>query len=168
MKLFRFKMASGLFLMTILLAGASGCEALGRKFVRKPKPEDQKKEEVIFAPEEYKSEAVPNQELYRQYFLYWMTWQDELIDSLEKSGNRKKQAQAINEAVKNLENILPLVKEEAAARLALEIKKLELLRTAINRDIYENSVEDNRKLAENLKQEIRRGFSFKNIKDQIK
>ncbi|MCX5707486.1 MAG: hypothetical protein NTY14_00660 [Candidatus Omnitrophica bacterium] len=145
----------------------AGCESLGRKFVRKPNPESLKKEEVVFAPQEYKDEGVTNADLYRQYFLYWKTWQDELIDSLESSGNRKRQIDSLNEGLKNLDNIKPLVKPEAAARLEAYIKDLQELREAIIKDDYANRVADNRRQAERIKRAILDDFSFGKIKDSI-
>ncbi len=150
-----------------LLVTLTGCEALARKFVRKPNPEDKKTEDVVFSPEEYKGEGVSNQDLYNQYFLYWRTWQDELIDSLEKSGNRKRQIDSLNEAIKNLENIKPLIKPESASRLDSCINRLRLLRTAVTKDIYANSVADNRHEADRIKRDILRDFSFNKIKDSI-
>jgi len=150
-----------------LLVTLTGCETLARKFVRKPKPEDKKIEEVVFSPEEYKGEGVSNQDLYNQYFLYWRTWQDELIDSLEKTGNRKRQIDSLNEAIKNLENIKPLIKPESASKLESCISRLQLLRAAVTRDIYSNNVTDNRREADRIKRDILKDFSFSKIKDSI-
>ncbi|MFH0828013.1 MAG: hypothetical protein V1919_02470 [Candidatus Omnitrophota bacterium] len=151
----------------VFIFQAAGCESFARKFVRKPKPENMKKEEVVFAPEEYKSEGVSNQGLYLRFFSYWKAWQDELIDSLERNGNRKRQISSLNEAVKNLENVKPLINPESASKLDFYIKQLRSLREAVERDIYSNSVSDNRLRAERLKREIIRDFSFNNIQDKI-
>jgi hypothetical protein len=145
----------------------AGCESLGRKFVRKPNPENMKKEEVVFAPQEYKDEGVTNVDLYRQYFLYWKSWQDELIDSLEPNGNRKRQVDALNEGLKNLDSIKVLIKPEAAARLEVHIKDLRELREEIINDDYSNRVVDNRRRAERIKRNILDDFSFGRIKDSI-
>ncbi len=145
----------------------AGCESLGRKFVRKPDPQSLKKEEVVFAPQEYKGEGVTNEDLFRQYFLYWRTWQDELIDSLERNGNRKRQIDSLNEGLKNLDNIKLLIKPEAAARLEAYIKSLRELRDAVIKDDYANRVADNRRQAERIRRDILKDFSFGKIKDSI-
>lgn len=150
-----------------LLVTAMGCETLAHKFTRKPKSENLKTEDVVFAPQEYKLEKESNQDLYSRYFLYWKTWQDELIDSLEKSGNRKRQIDSLNEAIKNLENIKLLLKPESADRLGFYTNQLHLLRTAITKDIYANSVANNRCAADRIKRDILRNFSFNKIKDSI-
>jgi hypothetical protein len=151
----------------VLVFQLAGCESLGRKFVRKPDPQSLKKEEVVFAPQEYKDEGVTNADLYRQYFLYWKTWQDELIDSLESNGNRKRQIDSLNEGLKNLDSIKVLIRPEAAARLEVYIKDLLELREAVIKDDYANRVEENRRQAERIKRAILDDFSFGKIKDSI-
>src|SRR3989338_3700293 len=87
-------------LILLLIFYSLGCEAFIRKFTRKPKKENMPKEEMVLAPEEYKAPEMSKEDLYRQHFLFWRTWQDELIASLNKEGNHKKQIDCINEAVK--------------------------------------------------------------------
>ena len=151
----------------VLVFELAGCESLGRKFARKPKAEDKKTEEVVFAPQEYKGEGVTNADLYKQYFLFWRTWQEELIDSLEPNGNRKRQIDSINEGLKNLESIKLLIKPEAAARLEEHIKTLQVLRQAVGKDSYFSNVANNRRRAEILRRDIIKDFSFVKIKDSI-
>ena len=167
MRFFRMRKLILLLCALVLIFELVGCESFARKFVRKPKIEDKKIEEVVFAPQEYKGEGVTNQELYKQYFLYWRTWQDELIDSLEPNGNRKKQIDSINEGLKNLENIKLLIKAEAAARLEGHIKNLQALRLAVGKDSYLNNVANNRRRADRLKRDILKDFTFSKIKDSI-
>jgi len=167
MRLFRGKKLLQFCCALALVFQLAGCESLGRKFVRKPDPNSLKKEEVVFAPEEYKGEGVTNTDLYRQYFLYWRTWQDELIDSLEPNGNHKRQVDSLNEGLKNLDNLKPLIKPDAAARLEAHIKDLRELREAVIKDDYFNRVADNRRRAERIKRSIFNDFSFNRIKDSI-
>jgi len=162
--------SNGLILFVCVLIfvfASSGCETVARKFVRKPKTEDKKTEDVVFAPQEYKSGSFSKEELYRQYFLYWRTWQDELINSLESPESRKKQMLSLNEAVKNLENIKGLVNPENAAKLDSFIARLRLLRAAIAKDIYSQNSAHNRRQAELIKRGILRDFAFNKIKDNI-
>jgi hypothetical protein len=150
-----------------LIFGTLGCESLGRKFVRKPKADDKKNEEVVFAPEEYKTEGVSHEDLYRQFFLYWKSWHDEVIDSLEKNGNRKRQVDSLNEAIKNLWDMKSYLKTEAAAKLEVSINQMIALRYAVTKDDYGNNVLANRRQAERLKRDILRDFSFNKIKNQM-
>jgi hypothetical protein len=161
MRFFRVRKLILFLSALVLIFELVGCESLGRKFVRKPKAEDKKTEEVVFSPQEYKGEGVTNEDLYKQYFLYWRTWQE------EPKGNHKRQIDSINEGLKNLENIKLLVKPEAAARLEEQIKNMQALRQALVKDIYFNNVTDNRRRADRLRRDILKDFSFGKIKDSI-
>ena len=104
-----------LFSIFCLLLSASGCEAFRRKFVRKPK---QKKEiRVVTQTKEYSAEHSP-EERYKKYFLFWRSWHDELINSLNaQDGNRKKQVFAARKVVENLEQMRQLLIPEGQKEL---------------------------------------------------
>ena len=63
------------FICCLMIAGLVGCDAFVRKFTRKPKKERITKEEMVLVPEEYKS-TMTQEQMYRQYFLFWQSWQD--------------------------------------------------------------------------------------------
>lgn len=152
----------------LLLVAILGCEAFGRKFVRKPKPEEKNEEEIVLVPQEYKAEEMSKEELYRQYFLYWDSWQDELIDTLSYRGlNRKKQIDSLKEAVKNLVNMKDLLKPEKQKLLDNYINEMNNLREDITKDIYEDFIANNLMKAQRIKTDIHRNFSFSKIKDYL-
>ncbi|MBM3255730.1 MAG: hypothetical protein FJZ08_05460, partial [Candidatus Omnitrophica bacterium] len=59
----------------LLLVSFLGCEAFVRKFTRKSKKEDLHREEMVLAPQEYQKPKLSKEEEYRQYLLYWKSWQ---------------------------------------------------------------------------------------------
>ncbi|MFA5150687.1 MAG: hypothetical protein WC433_07270, partial [Candidatus Omnitrophota bacterium] len=67
-----------LFTFYFLLFTLCGCEAFVRKFTRKSK-KDKVPVEMVLAPEEWKGPQMTKEEQYRQYFVFWQSWQDELI-----------------------------------------------------------------------------------------
>lgn len=153
----------GCWLLVTILAG---CQAFARKFVRKQKAE--KKEEIVLIPQEYKAEELNKDQLYRQYFLYWKSWQDELIDSLSSLGlNRKKQFDCLNEAIKNLTSLKDLLRQEKQGTLDNYINEMNNLRCDIAKDKYENFIANHLKKAERLKRNIQGDFSFSKIKDYL-
>lgn len=149
------------------LVTACGCQSFAKKFVRKSKAEEKNSDEVVAAPEEYPVPAVDNHALYRQYFLYWRTWQDELIDSLEVNGNHKRQVEAIEEAIMNLVNLRPLLDEPSRARLDASIAALKSLRESVSNDFYHQKIEANRTAAMNIRKQIIDSFSYVKIRDNI-
>jgi hypothetical protein len=139
-----------------------GCEALARKFTRKSKKEAPA-EEMLLAPEEYKGPNMTKEELYRQYLLFWKSWQDELIESLSR-GNHKKQMECVQEAIKNLQQMRGLLVADQQKKIDIYITQLQDLRDYINRDVYGVSSRGNASTAERIRRNILRDLSYAKIK----
>jgi len=155
------------FLVIFLLAlSLTGCDAFVRKFTRKPKKENMPKEEMVLEPQEYKP-TMSKEELYRQYFLYWQSWQDELIDSLTHSANHKKQVSCIDQAIKNLLYVRNMLNPEKQKQLDVYLNQLTALQDDIKADVYGANFSINRTAAERLKMRILRDFSYNKAKGYI-
>lgn len=154
------------FLIVIIAGWLCGCEAVTRKFTRKSKKETPQ-EEMVLAPEEYQGLKMSKEELYRQYFLYWKSWHDELIQSLTDGKNRKKQIDCIEEELKNLYHLRSMLNSDMQGRLDTYINKVQDLKASLARDIYGRDLADNRQRAERIRMDILRGFSYPKIKDSM-
>jgi hypothetical protein len=160
-----------LLLVTVycLLITLIGCDAFVRKFTRKSKRDAKEKQELVLAPEEYKPAFANKEEAYRQYFLYWKSWHDELINSLSGIGtiSNKKQVDCVNETIKNLEDMKKILKETKQKELDVYIKQLNDLKDAIKQDSYGRSLTMNRMAAERIKRYILRDFSYDKVKESM-
>ncbi len=156
-----------LFSVACFLFSAAGCEAFVRKFTRKPKTEQLPKEEMVLAPEEYKAPQMTSEESYRQHFLFWKSWQDELINVLSPGANHKKQIGCIREAKKNISSMKALLNTEKQQKLDVYIGQLNDLNEAIARDVYGNNAAAHRQNAERIKRNISRDFSYKRVKEDL-
>ncbi len=145
---------SFLFVFCILF---SGCEAFTRKFTREPKKRFE--EAMVIAPEEYKAPLISKNEQYRQYFLFWKSWQDELIEALLSSRSNKKKINCADKATMNLLNLRGFLNENKQKELDVYIKSLGELKEAIMRDTYGKDGACNRQKAERLKRNILRDFN---------
>lgn len=150
-----------------LLATLLGCEAFTKKFVRKPKKEG-KREETVLVPEEYSPLDIPIEQRYRQYFFYWKSWQDELINALDSGASHKKRRSCIDEAIKNLKELKPLLFEEKQKDLDAYLYKLKELQIKINQDIYNRGLFGHKATAESLKRNILRDFSYPAVKNHLR
>ena len=148
----------------ILALNLTGCEAFTRKFTRKSK-KDKAQEVMVLVPEEYKGPNMSREELYRQYFLFWKSWHDELIQSLTDGANRKKPLDCVDEALKNLYQLKSMLNPERQSRLDDYIRQTQELKDAVIRDIYGNASAANRQRAERIRRNILRDFSYPKIKD---
>jgi len=163
----RFKKIFSFLLIYFLLLNLAGCEAFTRKFTRKTKKSDQSVE-MVLAPEEYKGPNMTKEELYRQYFLYWKAWQDELINALTYKASLKKKVDCAQEALKNLLNMKMLLVLNAQKNFDVYISKLTDLLNSMQSDVY--GANDQRFLqdAERIKAGIQRGFIYPKIKNYLK
>lgn len=150
-----------------LLFTLTGCDAFVRKFTRKPKTQEFPEAEMILAPEEYQGMALSPKQQYQQDFLFWKTWQDELIVSLQEKRSQKKQMDCLQQAIRNLENLRPLLREELREVLERYIEQEKGLLDSIRRDVYGRDTSGNMSSAERIKRNILRDFAYGKIKAHI-
>lgn len=150
-----------------LLLGMLGCEAFVKKFTRKPKKDRMPQEELVLAPEEYQPPRMSREEAYRQSFLYWKSWHDELIQSLLSGTNHKKQTDCARQALENLLQLRSLLDEASQKSLDTYIDRMRSLEESISNDVYSSNQARNRLSAEHLKQDILRDFSYERVKDHL-
>jgi len=150
----------------LLIASIMGCDAFVRKFTRKPKKTDIPQEEMVLVPQEYKP-TMNSEQAYRQYFMFWKSWADELIESLLQKRSQKKQIDCVNEAIKNLLNLKALLNEEKQKKLDIYITQLKELQGAISKDLYGTNSAANAQVADRIKKNILRFFSYNKIREDI-
>lgn len=156
-----------LFSIYLLIFNLIGCDAFVRKFTRKSKKENLPQEEMVLVPEEYKGPQMSKEQLYRQYFEFWKSWHNELIESLLQYRSLKKKVDCTDEAIKNLLSLRALLKEDKQKKLDTYIAKLKDFRDQIADDIYGTNNSFNRDVAEHLKMDILRDFSYHKISKDI-
>ncbi|MCD6583776.1 MAG: hypothetical protein J7K71_03730 [Candidatus Omnitrophica bacterium] len=107
-------------LLIVSLLFGQGCYTLRKKFIRKKKQQEEPTVYINF--KEYPQK--PTKEVYQDYYLFVEGWLDELIQSLEEGGNRKKQKQAIKEAIVNFKQILYFLNEEGRKQVGYLYQEL--------------------------------------------
>ncbi|MGD0336459.1 MAG: hypothetical protein ABSB18_05100 [Candidatus Omnitrophota bacterium] len=143
-----------------------GCDAFVRKFTRKKERVEQ--ETPVIAPEEYKGPQMTKEQLYRQHFLFWQSWHEELITSLDDSRSQKKILDCLKEAVKNLNNMRSMLDQAGQKKLDGYISDMNMLGDEIKRESYGSS--NNKSClqgAERLKMNIMRDFAYAKIKNNL-
>ena len=151
----------------VLLVTLIGCDAFVRKFTRKPKRAEGPEQLLVLAPQEYKAPEVSKEELYRKYFIFWRSWQDELIQVLLPKANHKKQIDCAEEALKNLASLRALLSEPLQRQLDGHIKRLSDLKDGITEDPYGLRVSVHRARAETIRQNIVREFSYTKVRKDV-
>ena len=157
-----------LFLLCcFVLLDLAGCEAFTRKFTRKSKKTDQAVE-MVLVPEEYKGPNMTKEELYRQYFLFWKSWHDELENALTQKSSLKKKVDCAQEALKNLVNMRGMLVGDMQKNLDLCINRTIELLASLKSDVYGTNDYRNLKDAERIKMDIHKGFIYPKIRNYLK
>jgi hypothetical protein len=123
---------------------------------------------MVLAPEEYQPPVISKEDAYRQYFLYWKSWHDELVDSLARNSSQKKQLSCLSEELKNLDEIRKLLKDAQQKALDIYIDKIKILRGQIQEDIYGMGISRHRATAENIRRGLMRDFSYQKVKNELR
>ncbi len=154
-------------LSCFLLLDLAGCESFTRKFTRKSKKTNPTVE-MVLTPEEYKGPSMTKEELYRQNFLFWQSWQDELENALTQKASLKKKVDCAQEALKNLVNMKNMLVADVQKNLDVYINKSIDLMAAIKSDIYGTNDIRNLHFAEGIKSDIHQGFIYPKIRNYLK
>jgi len=146
-----------------LIVNIAGCAGIQRKFTRK-------KKETVKMPRIYqvkKYESKPSPELYRKHYVYWESFQSELIMVLGQ--NRKKNMVCIEHILSNLNDMQNMLLPEKAAELEIHIVRLTKIRdilvkedlTTFNRNYIMMTLERESRY-------IKRGFVYSKVKDSLR
>lgn len=151
-----------------LFVSLNGCESLVKKFVRKNKKEKNKAVEMVLIPEEYNAPNVSKEEFYRKQFLMWQNWHDELYQALNYSSNRKKTLDCANEAIKYLNVLKNLLKQEDDKKVEDFIQQMESVKEDIQKDIYGYDKIIIVRKVERIRTNINKDLSYHNVEGLLK
>jgi hypothetical protein len=150
-----------------LLVNLAGCEAFVRKFTRKSK-KDKAPEEMVLVPEEWKGPKMTKEQMYRQYYLFWQSWLDELISVLSQNAPLKKKNDCVEQVMKNLLGMRAMLNESEQKQLDVYLRQMADLKSAIKSDIYGASNNSNRQNAERVKRNITQRYTYSDVKDKLR
>jgi hypothetical protein len=146
-----------------MLASITGCASVQRKFTRK------KKAETVKIPKIHKIkeyERKPTPELYKKHYVYWESFQSEMLRTLGQ--NHKRDRAYIEHILSNLHDMQNMLKPQKASELELHIKRLAVVKDMLQK---EDLTKFNRSyITMTLEREsryIKRGFIYSKIKDDM-
>jgi len=104
------------------------------------------------------------EELYKKRFLFWRTWQGELIERMD--GLYKKRIECYDQAIMNLKEMRKYLSDPKAEELAPFIEKISSIDPNIRKKKLSKSEQYNMtQLLENTKRQIDKQFSYSKVKD---
>ena len=155
-----------LILLLIFLINLIGCEAFVRKFTRKSK-KDKAPEEMVLAPEEWTGPKMSKEEIYRRYYNFWQSWQEELVNVLTQKASLKKRVDCAQQSIKNLSGMRSMLSLTKQKQLDVYLNLMNNLLASIQADTYGTANNSNRQKAERVKRNIMQYFSYPDIKGDL-
>lgn len=154
-------------LMCIFLL--TGCETLRKKFTRKRKKAETE-EPMVIVPRDYSAHPFPSNVLYKQYFVYWKSWNQELVSSLNDLASYKKIVDCVEQSLVNLKKMQTYLNEAKAAEIEVYVKKTEDLKATIERvkNLPPVRMTVLRYDADRILSSVNRQFDLKKMKDYLK
>jgi dsDNA-binding SOS-regulon protein len=147
----------------------TGCESLRKKFTRKKKSTETQ-EVMIITPRDYSAHPFTSDVLYKQYFIYWKSWNQELITSLTDGSSYKKVLDCVDQSLVNIKKMETYLKEDKAKELEVYVKKTEDLKNQImeSKSLPSAFVNNLRYSAERILSSVNRLFDLSKMKDHLK
>ena len=155
-----------LILLLIFLINLIGCEAFVRKFTRKSK-KDKAPEEMVLAPEEWTGPKMSKEEIYRRYYNFWQSWQEELVNVLTQKASLKKRVDCAQQSIKNLSGMRSMLSLTKQKQLDVYLNLMNNLSASIKADTYGTANSSNCQKAERVKRNIMQYFSYPDIKGDL-
>lgn len=150
-------------LILILFVSSAGCATLQRKFARKEKEEE--RIAPVITTYDYSKELRVD-ELYRKHFLFWQSWQTELINRLDAT--LKKRTTCYDYIISSLMEMRKYLigpKVEELDSFIVEVKSIE---TDIkDKKLSKSSQYRIKRILERTKRQIDRKFSYPNVKGSL-
>ena len=163
------KILLGIVLIFFCLWSAQGCESLRKKFTRTKKNQEPQ-EQVIIVPRDYSAHPFPSDVLYKQYFVYWKSWNQELVTSLNDADPYKKIMDCVQQAAIDLKKMATYLVDEKARSLEVYVKQTEDLKNDIEmaRAMPTSQMNLLRYKAERILSSVNRQFDPRKMKDFLK
>ena len=136
-----------------------GCASLQRKFTRKKKKTE--KTEAIITTHDYSKELRVN-ELYKKHFVFWKSWQTELIERMD--AGYKKRVSCYNYTMESLFEMKKYLSPEKQNELNVFIDRIK----SVDKDIRKKRLSKSESyrithLLEKTKRQIDRNFSYSKV-----
>lgn len=153
-------------LIVAVLAGATGCETVRRKFTRKRKKIE--KVEPIFALEQVYRPEHPPEVRYQAHFAYWKAAHDDLLDNLDQA-TQSRRMRAARQAVKELRAMQALLEGPPAEGLRYFVREMETIEHQVaNPALGPPRLAVMRSTIESLRRRIDKGYDYHKVKAHLK
>ena len=147
----------------LLCVSIAGCAGMQRKFARKKKQEE--KSLPIVTTYDYAKEQRVD-ELYKKRFLFWKSWQGELIDRM--GDNYKKRTECYYELMQNLLEMQKYLNDQKYNELGVFITEIKSVDPDVKKiDLRGSEQYRITQVLEKTKRLIDKRFSYSRVKNHL-
>ena len=153
-------------LMSILITAGTltGCSQLRDKFVRKSK--DEPTMQRYYSVREY--DVRPNLDLYTKRYIFWKSWNRELLNVLSDS-NQKKKIVAAEQSVSNLMDMQAMLVDEKYEGLKVQTDEMIDIETIVKKEGVTPANEVRlRKRIERVGKAVRSNYSYNDMREYLR
>ena len=151
------------FIILVLCLSLTGCASLQRKFVRKKKKQD--RIAPVITTRDY-SKGLRVEELYKKHFLFWKSWQMELINRLDAT--YKKRVSCYDYTVDSLMEMKKYMRDPKVKELEPFIKDIKSIESLIKKKRLTKSRKYKiKQMLERTRRQIEKRFSYEDVKDHL-
>jgi hypothetical protein len=159
MKYMRFKVV----IVIVLCLCITGCAGMQRKFSRK-KPQEEKVSPVVTTYDYPIEQRV--EELYKKRFLFWKSWQGELIDRMDDT--YKKRIECYDQLMQNLFEMQKYLSGEKNKELEAFITEIKSVGPVVKKmDLRGSEKHRVAQVLEKTKRLIDKRFSYSKVRDSL-
>jgi len=149
--------------IAVLCISVAGCGGLQRKFARKKKQEE--KVSPVVTTYDYPVEQRVD-ELYKKRFLFWKSWQGELIDRMD--GTYKKRIECYDQLMQNLFEMQKYLNDEKNKELEAFITEIKSVGPVVKKmDLRGSEKHRVAQVLEKTKRLIDKRFSYSKVRDSL-
>jgi hypothetical protein len=125
---------------------------------------------MVITPRDYSANPLPSDVMYKQYFAYWKSWNQELVTSLIDRSPDKKIIDCAERSVSNLKKMAFYLQEDQAKKLDVFVKQTEELKDDLvaSRAMLSIMPHQFRYRADRILSQVNREFDFRHMKDHLK
>ncbi|MDP2911834.1 MAG: hypothetical protein Q8N76_05855 [Candidatus Omnitrophota bacterium] len=151
------------FIIFMLCVSVAGCGGMQRKFSRKK--QEEKKTPPIVTTYDYPIEQRV-EELYKKRFLFWKSWQGELIDRMDDT--YKKRIECYDQLMQNLFEMQKYLNDEKNKELEAFITEIKSVGPVVKKmDLRGSEKHRVAQVLEKTKRLIDKRFSYSKVKDSL-
>jgi len=160
-------LALGVCFLFVALA-TEGCEPILKKFRRQKKKATEESSEIpILEPIEYPKKIYSAEDVYKKHFSLWKIWQNDLIENMGNTDNKKRLFSLVGQVATNLSEMQKLLSQEKQSGLKKAIDTLGKFKNDLAAPVSVRSISSWKTELKLMEKNIRTDYTLDKVQGSI-